>query len=63
MPFPVEMLRFFERMAVAAKTEPAPAPARPAEAAAEPPAAAPAPDAGLDPAIVRQLNDGPAEPA
>lgn len=59
MPFPVEMLRFFERMAVAAQAEPPPSTARPAEAAAEPPAAAPPPDAGLDPAIVRQLNDGP----
>jgi hypothetical protein len=61
MPFPVEMLRFFERMAVAAKTEPAPTAARPA-AAAQPDAEPAPPDIGLDPAIVRQLNDGATGP-
>jgi regulator of protease activity HflC (stomatin/prohibitin superfamily) len=61
MPFPVEMLRFFERMAVAAKTEPAPTTARPA-AAAQPDAEPAPPDTGLDPAIVRQLNDGSTGP-
>jgi regulator of protease activity HflC (stomatin/prohibitin superfamily) len=60
MPFPVEMLRFFERMAVAAKTEQPPPTVRPKEAQPEPAQ----PDAvGLDPAVVRQLNDGPAERA
>jgi regulator of protease activity HflC (stomatin/prohibitin superfamily) len=54
MPFPVEMLRFFERMAVVAGTEqPDNAPRRvKAEA-----------DTGLDPAIARQLTDDPVERA
>jgi regulator of protease activity HflC (stomatin/prohibitin superfamily) len=56
MPFPVEMLRFFERMAVAAGTEqPANAPRR-ARADADA-------GTGLDPAIARQLGDDQAEPA
>jgi regulator of protease activity HflC (stomatin/prohibitin superfamily) len=56
MPFPVEMLRFFERMAVIAGTEqPANAPRQvQADAAADTP---------LDPAIARQLSDDPVERA
>jgi len=57
MPFPVEMLRFFERMAVAAGTEqPENAPRR----ARAPDTAA---GGGLDPAIARQLSDDQGERA
>jgi regulator of protease activity HflC (stomatin/prohibitin superfamily) len=50
MPFPVEMLRFFERMAVAANVEqPDATPRRKA-------------DTGLDPAVERQLRDESVEP-
>jgi regulator of protease activity HflC (stomatin/prohibitin superfamily) len=56
MPFPVEMLRFFERMAVVAGTEqPQKAPR---QASTETKA-----DAGLDPAIMRQLGDDSVERA
>jgi regulator of protease activity HflC (stomatin/prohibitin superfamily) len=48
MPFPVEMLRFFERMAVAANVEP-PGPASRATT-------------DLDPAIARQLRDQSGDP-
>jgi regulator of protease activity HflC (stomatin/prohibitin superfamily) len=60
MPFPVEMLRFFERMAVAAGTETPNAAPRPVEAESGPDAER---AAELNPAIARQLRDEPAERA